>query len=186
MNTVGGTIKIGEAMPTAQATAQRLRGAAWWYWVLMLVLVVGLGFLGIWLAKLAQVNILMGWLAGALTGMVLYSRWSKLLALWRFRKTQAGKGMPVDVAIRVEITPDALVYEIGDITTYVKWRAVTEVFFVKGWWIVMAQSSSMFIAERFFASDEDKRAFLGELLVHMSDEARARSPAAVRVAEGAA
>jgi hypothetical protein len=184
MTKVGGTIKIGEAMPTAGATGRRQRGGIWWYWVLMLVLVLGLGFFGLWLSNVADINPTIGWLAGALTGMLLYSRWSKLLLLWRFRRTQAAKGVPLDVDIAVEITDEAIVYRIGDLTTHAKWRAVTEVFPEKGWWIVMAQSSSMFIADRFFANEDDKRAFLRELMLHVSDDARARSPEAVKVAGG--
>lgn len=186
MTSITGTIRIGEAQATVNATARRLRGGLWWYWVLMLVLGVGMGLLGLWLSSLAKLNLLIGWLAGAFVGGLAYQRLSKALTVWRCRQTLTGKGVPLDLPVRLEISPDTFTYAVGDVVSTAKWAAVTEVFYDKGWWIFLVQANPWFAAERFFANDDDRRAFLAEALAHMSDDARARSPAAVRIAEGRA
>lgn len=186
MTSISGTIRIGEAQPTVSATARRLRGGLWWYWVLMLVLGGGLGVLGLWLSSLAKLNLVIGWLVGVFAGGIAYQRLSKALTVWRCRRTLTGKGVPLDLPVRLEILPETFTYAFGDVVSTAKWSAVTEVFFDKGWWIFLVQANPWFAAERFFASDDDRRAFLAEALAHMSEEARARSPAAVRIAEGRA
>jgi hypothetical protein len=182
MTSITGTIRIGEAMPTVNATARSLRGSPWWFYAAQIVALFGVGGLGVGLSYVAGIDLLIGWCIGALAGALMYYRLSKVLSLWRFRKTLTGKGVPLDIAIRLEATPEAFCYEIGDIASRAKWQAVTEVFQEKGWLIFMVQGNPWFAADRFFATDADKRAFLGEALSYMSAEARARSAAAVKFA----
>jgi len=182
MTTITGTIRIGEAQATMNATARHLRGGTAWFWVLMLVLVAGVGTLGMWLSAIADLPLVIGWLVGACGGGFAYVRLCKVLAVWRCRKTLTGKGVPLDLPVRLEVSPDAFTYAIGDVVSTARWAAVTEIFFDKGWWIFMVQGSPWFAADRFFANDADKRAFLREALSHISEDARARSPAAVTFA----
>jgi len=180
MTSISGTIRIGEAQATCAATAKRQRGSTWPFWVLMLSLVVSLGLAGGFLAWTLAADPGFGWIVGAVCGGVAYLRLCRVFGVWRFRKTLTSVGVPLDLPTRFEITPDAFVHEIGDVITHAKWSAVNEVFHNKGWWIFMVQSDPWFAPDRFFADDAAKRAFLREVLSHMSEAARARSGDAVK------
>jgi hypothetical protein len=59
---------------------------------------------------------------------------------------------------------------------------VSELYRAKGYWIFLVQSEPWFAPDRFFVSDDEKRAFIAEALSHMSEAARARSQEAVKFA----
>ena len=183
MTTVSGTIRIGEAQATMAATGRRQRGSMLWFWALMLVSVVIMGLVGIALSIPAKANAGLGLFIGMMAGLVIYNRWSKVLIVWRYRKTLMARGVPPEVAIRWELTPEEIVYQAGALTTRAPWRAVSEIFPEKGWWIVMAQGTALFAADRFFADDVARRAFVADVLSHLSEEAKARSASAVKFVE---
>lgn len=182
MTSISGTIRIGEAQQTCAATARRQRGGTGWFWILILALVLGLGAAGMGLASLVAVSPAIGWLAGALTGMAIYHRWSKVLMVRRIRGRPTATGMLLDLPVQFEMSPVTLVYEIGEVRMIAQWPAVSELFYAKGYWIFMVQSDPWFAPDHFFASDDAKRAFLGEALSHMSEAAKARSADAVAFA----
>jgi hypothetical protein len=183
MTTITGTIQIGEAQATMPATGKRQRGSAIWYYVLGLCLMFGVGLVGIILSIPAKIDANTGLLIGMFGGLFIYVRWSKIFTVWRYRKTLMGQGVPLEVGVRWDLDGEGVRYQIGDITTEAPWRAVSEIFHERGWWIVMAQGTPMFAAERYFADTAAQRAFVGEVLSHLSDEARARSAPAVRFVE---
>ena len=183
MTTITGTIQIGEAQATVSATGKRQRGSLLWHWVLMFSLLGGVGLIGVLLAIPAKVDGGTGLTIGMIGGLLIYMRWSKILTVWRCRKTLMARGVPADLAVRWDVTDQSVRYQVGDVTTEAAWRAVTEIFHDKGWWIVMAQGTPMFAADRFFADDAAQRAFVAEVLSHLSDEARTRSAAAVKFVE---
>jgi hypothetical protein len=76
------------------------------------------------------------------------------------------------------VTPEALVYDLGDIHQTAKWKAVTEVFRIRDYWIVIAQATPFFAPRRFFASEAAERGFIAQVLAHMTPEARDRSAGA--------
>lgn len=186
MNIIQGTIRLGEATPTAKSTAKHQRGGMWVFWVLITVLVLGFGLGGIWLAWWAKVDGMLGWLGGALAGLVAYQRLSPWLSVVRFRQTLTGKGVPLDIASRFEITDAAFVHEIGGVRSIAQWTAVNEIFYEKGWWVFMVQANPWYAPDRFFADAQAARAFLGAVLAHMTDEARGRSSDAVKFVQNTA
>lgn len=179
MTSITGTIRIGEATPTIKSTARRQRGGTWPFSLLLFGLWFGgalIGFAAGWVLGLDR--IFFG-CAGAVAGVLAYRHLCGVLSVRLYRKTLTGKGVPLDLPVRFEITDDAFVYEIADVRMSAKWSAVSDVFHEKGWWIFMVQSDPWFAADRFFASEEEKRSFLREVLTHMSEEARGRSKDAV-------
>jgi hypothetical protein len=186
MTSIHGTIRIGEAQATMAATGKRQRGSLIWHWALMSVLIFGMGLLGTVLSIPARMDGNVGLIIGMIGGLLIYTQWSKPLTVWRFRKTLMARGVPLDVALSWDLSGDEIVYRIGDIVTHAPWRAVTEIFHEKGWWIVMAQGTPLFAADRLFADAAAQRAFVAEILSHMSEEARGRSGEAVKFVSSAA
>jgi hypothetical protein len=183
MTAISGTIRIGEAQATCAATAKRQRGAAWPYFVVMAGLWIGGAVIGWVLGRVLHVDVILAACAGAVIGLLSYRTVCNRLVVWRFRKRLTGTGTPLDMPARMEMTPEALTYELADIAKRGRWPAVSELFRAKGYWIFMVQSEPWFAPDHFFKSDGDKRAFLREALSHMSPEARARSRAAVKFVE---
>jgi hypothetical protein len=183
MSVITGSIQIGEAQATMPATGKRQRGSAVWYYAFGLCMIFGVGQLGVLLSIPAGLDGGTGLAIGMIGGLVIYARWSKLLIVWRCRKTLTGQGVPLDLPVRWELTEDDVAYQIGDLVSRAPWRAVSEIFHDKGWWIVMVQGTPWFAADRFFADEAAQRAFVSEVLSHLSDEARTRSAAAVQFVE---
>jgi hypothetical protein len=183
MTSIRGTIRIGEATPTVKSTARRQRGGTGPFLLLLAGLWIGgalAGFLVGWAFGLDRILAACG---GAVAGIIIYRPLCGVLSLRLHRKTLTAQGVPLDLPVQFEITDEAFVYEIADVRMRAKWSAVSEMFYDKGWWIFMVQSDPWFAADRFFAGDEEKRAFLHEVLGHMSDEARGRSAEAVKFVE---
>lgn len=184
MASINGTIRIGEAQATCNATARRQRGGAWQYIILMMAMWIGGAVLGFAVAHHRQWDEIWGACVGAMFGLIAYQVLAKRLVVWRFRRRLTGAGTPLDMPAAMRVTPEALVYTVADIEKRGRWAAVSELFHAKGYWIFMVQSEPWFAPDLFFVSDADKRAFLSEALSHMSAEARARSKEAVKFAEG--
>lgn len=183
MLSIHGTIRIGEAATTAKSTAYRQRGGAWPFWLAMAVLWIAGAAAGGAIGLVLHTDPFLTGGAGALIGVLLYARFAQWLSIWRFRRTQTGKGVSLDLPLRIEITPDAFVYEIGDTVTRAKWTAVSEGYLKSGYWIFMVQANPWFIPDRLFEDTGHCRRFLHQVLSHMSKEARDRSPDLVRFVE---
>ncbi len=185
MTSITGTIRIGEAQATVAATARRQRGASWQYIALMTAMWIGGALIGFFIGHTTGFfDENLAGCAGALIGLLAYHFFAKRLVIWRFRHRLTGAGTPLDMPVRLAITPEALVYAVAEVEKRGVWSAVSELFHAKGYWIFMVQSEPWFAPDHFFQSDADKRAFLREALSHMRDEARTRSPDAVKFVEG--
>jgi hypothetical protein len=143
-------------------------------------LLFGVGLFGEVLSIPAGIDGSIGLCVGMLAGLLVYAQWSKALTVWRYRKTLMARGVPLDIALCWDLSAGEIVYQVGDITTRAPWRAVTEIFHEKGWWIVMVQGTPLFAADRLFADAAAQRAFVAEVLSHVSEDARARSEKAVK------
>jgi hypothetical protein len=179
---VQGSIRIGEATPTLSATSRRLRGGAWRIWLTALAMWLAGAAIGCSIGVVVGYDPVLCGCGGALVGVFLCPRVFRGLVVRLQQKSLMSRGTPLDLPVRFEVTPEAFVYEIADVRMIAKWCAVTDVFHAKGWWIFLVQSDAWFAADRFFAGDEECRAFLRAVLCHMSDAARARSGEAVRFA----
>jgi len=148
----------------------------------MAVLWIGFGAAGFLVGRYARLDEILCACAGALVGLFGYAYVCRRFTVWRFRTKLQDKGTPLHMNLRMELTPEALVYEVQDIYHRAKWSGVSELFPNRGYWIFIAQSSPFFAPKRFFASEAEERAFVREALGHMSERARARSEAAVKFA----
>jgi hypothetical protein len=184
MSSVSGTIRIGEAAPTARSTLKRQRGSKWPLILTMLAMWLGGGAIGFAVGHYAGWEEILCAGAGALVGVFAYPRFCRMISVWQFRKTLTGKGVPLDLQTRMQITADEIVYETGDVVAHARWRAVSELYYAKGYWIFLVQSSPWTVPDHFFSEANQKRAFIAEALSYMSEAARARSPQAVKFAEG--
>ncbi len=184
MPSVSGVLRLGEAQATAAATAVRTRGAAWPYTLLLLVLVVGGGCAGYFVFPPEDRP--PGIVFGAGLAFLLFSPLSRGLLIARFRRLMTAKGIPLDLALRIEITDAALVYELGGVNHTAKWSAVTELFEKRGYWIFLVQSTPYYAPQRFFADQASEKTFVAAALARMSEAARQQSPDAVHFASGMA
>lgn len=187
MASISGVLKVGEASATAGAVGARQRGSSFIYYGLLYGLVLAGAVLGVlagpFLGFRDRPNVLDA-VVGATAGAVIYRVLCRPLVLARFRGEFRRRQKTLDLPLRLELGADHLIYEMGAITSLVRWSAVEEVFRSRGYWIFLAQASACFAPKRFFASEEEEKRFVSEALSHMSSEARARSSEAERFSSG--
>jgi len=97
------------------------------------------------------------------------------------RKALAERGQAFEQTLTFRLTPDALAYDLGDLTMTARWACVTDLFRTPKHWVFLVQSSAMVIPRRFFPTPEAERNFIAEALSRMTEPARARSPEALRL-----
>ena len=183
MASVSGLLRVGEATPTVRSIGARQRGPVAFYYAILVGAVVLGGLCGNLFARFvthgdADFATIMGVTAGAFAYLLLARR----LTVARFRARMVQKGHPPLLELDIEITPDALLYRIGDIRQSAPWRAVSEVFESRGYWIFLVQSAPFFAPKRFFENPAAEKAFMRAALERMSDEARSRSRQAITFA----
>ena len=179
MSEVSGILQAGEASGTARALAARQRGSAWNYWAALVGIAVVCGILGVVIApRLGVVDPLDGFAPGVAIGALVYLLVARRLAVFGMRRTLASRGIATAFPLRLQVTDEALVYELGDVRQIAQWRSVTEVARIKDYWVVIAQATPFFAPRRFFASEQAERTFIAGLLAHMTPDARERSAGA--------
>jgi hypothetical protein len=183
MSAVSGLLQVGEASRTVRTIAARQRGSLVYYYAILFALAVAGGVVGYLVARFVMhvdgdVGVPFGFSGGAIVYLFVVRR----VAIKRFRSRMVQKGHPPDLQLRMEITPEALLYSLGGIRQIADWSAVSELFESRGYWIFLAQSSPYFAPKRFFESFAAEKAFVASALAHMSDDARARSKKAVAFA----
>ncbi|MDQ8029258.1 MAG: hypothetical protein REJ23_11070 [Brevundimonas sp.] len=97
-----------------------------------------------------------------------------------FRKQLTRRGVSNPLPWRLEIVGETVIWLTGDLESRAPARAVSEVFPVGPYWVLLIQGTPVFVARRNFAGKDAQRAFLTELLAVMTPDARDRSKAAVR------
>ena len=196
MTSVAGLLKIGEAQATMRSIGTRQRGATYSYSIVLVALTLLGAAAGVFVLNLLphlldrahlpsvwQPEPLLVIGAGAICGAFVYQWVGKWMLVARFRKRLMDKGAPLNLQLRMEITPDALLYEVGDVQQIAKWSCVSEIFRSHDYWIFLAQSDPYFAPERFFTNEDAERAFVADALAHMNEAAQARSPEAVAFAK---
>jgi hypothetical protein len=148
---------------------------------ILLVCMLGLGIpLGRWATG--------SWLTAALTveaaifGLVLGVIIVQVSAGPLMRKALAERGQRYELPLTFRLTPEALVYDLADLTMSASWPCVTDLYRTGKHWVFLVQSSAFVLPRRFFASPEAERTFIAEALSRMPDAARARSADALKVA----
>lgn len=116
-------------------------------------------------------------IAGLLVGVGIVH----VLAGPSIRKALADRGQAFEQTLTFRLTPEALIYDVGDLTMTARWACVTDLYRTRKHWVFLVQSSAMVLPHRFFPTPGAERDFIAEALSRMTDAARARSPDAVKV-----
>lgn len=105
----------------------------------------------------------------------------QMLAGPSMRKALAKRGQAYEQSLTLRLTPEALVYDLADLTMTARWPCVTDLYQTRKYWVFLVQSSAMVLPRRFFTTPQAERDFVAEAMSRMTDAARARSPDATRV-----
>jgi len=100
------------------------------------------------------------------------------------RKALVERGQAYERPLTLRLTPEALVYDLADVTMTARWPCVTDLYQTRKYWVFLVQSSAMVLPRRFFTTPEAERDFILEAASRMTDAARARSPDAKRIVGG--
>lgn len=100
------------------------------------------------------------------------------------RRALAARGQQYEQPLTLRLTPEGLVYDLGELTMTARWPCVTDLYQTQKHWVFLVQSSAMVLPRRFFKTPQAERDFIGEAASRMTDAARARSPDATRIAGG--
>lgn len=128
-----------------------------------------------------------GWVSGSWTAAAIsvefafIGAWVGLLIIQRLasssmRKALATRGQAYEQPLTLRLTPEALVYDLGDLKMTANWRCVTDLFQTRKYWVFLVQSSAMVLPRRLFPTSEAEQRFIAEAMSRMTDAARARSP----------
>lgn len=93
-------------------------------------------------------------------------------------------GIPTEIEALFEILPEGLRLSTDRITIFPKWHAVDTVEHGETGWVLSADQLTFLVPQESFADKDAERAFLAAVVERLTEEARARSPAAVAFAAG--
>lgn len=146
--------------------------------ILVCVLAVGIPLArwasGSWLAATMSVEFAM---IGLAVGLLIVQR----LAGPSSRKALAERGQAYEQSLTLRLSPEAIVYDLGDLTMIARWPCVTDLYQTRKHWVFLVQSSAMVLPRRFFATPEAERDFIAGATSRMTDVALARSPDATKL-----
>ena len=119
---------------------------------------------------------------GAVVGLVVGLIAVQLLAGPAMRRALAKRGQAYERSLTFRLTPDAIVYDLADLSMTARWSCVTDLYRTRKYWVFMVQGSAMVLPRRFFATPAAEREFIAKAVSQMTEAARERSPDAVKVA----
>jgi hypothetical protein len=178
---VSGTIRAGESAAAMGAIKARRglspRQARWI--VIALIVIIGIPS-DAWIthswskgAACVEVIVITTFCAGLIV---------QALTTPTLRKALAARGQAFEQAMTLRLTPDAVSWDLGDLTMTATWPCVTDVYRTKQYWVFLVQSSAMILPRRFFATPQAEALFIAEAASRLTPAARARSPDAVQTA----
>lgn len=175
-----GVLAVGEST-TALAYIKARRGLSpRQVKVILMVCILAVGIpVGAWTSG--------SWLAAAMSvefavlGLGVGLLVIQMLAGPSMRKALAKRGQAYEQSLTLRLTPEALVYDLADMTMTARWPCVTDLYQTRKYWVFLVQSSAMVLPRRFFTTPQAERDFIAEAMSRMTDAARARSPDATRV-----
>ena len=100
----------------------------------------------------------------------------------RYRRRLVERGVVDPLPLRITAGTDGLTTLTGVVETRTPWSAVTEIFPVGPYWVLLIQGSPIFVPKRHFSAPAEERGFVGTVVERLSAEARGRSGAAVKFA----
>ena len=188
---VDGHIHIGEAARWASRACSRLSGSSF----LRLASGIGLGvaaavpgMTAAW--YVTDVLGAPGWLYLPVLLLVLWPTMLlvihllRRLIVGRFRRKLVERNVANPLPLRITADADGLTTLTGVVETRAPWSAVSEIFPIGPYWVLLIQGSPTFVPKRHFAADADERGFVGAVVEQLTAEARRRSEDAVRFAAG--
>jgi hypothetical protein len=189
MASVGGELEAGEAQGTMAAIAARQRGSRLFYYgaiVLLMVLGAVIGATVGWAFEARKADALLNsnvlGVVGLWVGWFVYVRICRPLVVRRFKKNMRDRGLDVRFPYGLKLADDGLTLTCGGVMKKADWGSVTEVFKVKGYWVILVQMEPWFAPVRFFSSPADEKSFVRSVVGRLSEGARGRSKAAVAFA----
>jgi len=109
--------------------------------------------------------------AGIAICIRVHRGWSIRIARTAF----ATRGLVNPVPSSFAISESGFSSTTGRVTLQAPWSAVSDLFRVGPYWVVLLEGYPQYMPRRFFASSADEKAFLSGILAHMSPEAKGRS-----------
>ena len=97
------------------------------------------------------------------------------------RKALTKRGQAYEQQLTVHLTPEAIVYDLADLTMTARWSCVTDLYQTREYWVFLVQSSAMVLPRRFFATREEEMNFIAQAISRMPAAAQERSPDATRL-----
>jgi hypothetical protein len=178
-----GVLAVGEST-TAMAYIKGRRGVSPRQMKVILVacmlavgIPLGAWMSGSWLAAITSVEFAV---IGLGVGLVIIQG----IAGPSMRRALTERGQAYEQSLTLRLTPEALVYDLADLTMTARWPCVTDLYQTRKYWVFLVQSSAMVLPRRFFATPEAERDFIVEATSRMTEAARARSPEATRLVGG--
>jgi hypothetical protein len=99
-----------------------------------------------------------------------------------YRKTYADRGGTLSGTISLTPTTEGLVYDDEGSISTLRWSSLSDVFSSEAYWILMVPVSAIVLPKRFFVDESAERAFIREILDHMTVSARTRIREALKFA----
>lgn len=182
-----GTLRVGEANATAETLYAKQHGSGARDIAILFAITVFSTLLGMLVAFLTSGEEAPHYgyagLIGTILGAGLCVIISRSRQQARFKQNFQDRHQTLELPLRVEVTADRLVYELGGVTQHVRWDAVDELFGSHGYWIFLAQSYAMFAPKRLFPNPEEEKRFVAQALARMTPDAQSRSADAKRFVE---
>ncbi len=175
-------IQVGEAAKAAIAVAARWSSGRWNFPAGIVLGILGMaigGLLGEALGGLFRVaasdsQLIRFLFGGAFIWFVGLPMWRRFVQK-RYKRRLAQHGTSGRLHATYDITPSAVVYSIGGVVKSARWEVVSELFRVKGWWVMMAQGEAYYLPRRAFDTPAQEREFISSTFDLMGSAARERS-----------
>jgi hypothetical protein len=185
---IEGEIAIGEAAGYAAKATSRINGHPKPMILSVVLTVVIMLSLSLVFTGLQNAFGWPGWLflpaiiIAAMLAAMVSSRLGRDFAIRIARRELAGRGLRNPVVNRFEVMPDGFRSLTGSVESRAPWSAVSDLFPIGPYWVVIADAWPFYMPRRFFSSVEEEKRFLTAMLANMGEDARARSDAAARFA----
>ncbi|WP_313454180.1 YcxB family protein [Brevundimonas sp.] len=143
--------------------------------LLAVVVVCMMGVFGWWYGAVVAA-------AAAAMGLFVGLVFLQLISKPAYKRALAARRVSYDLPLRLRLAPEHLIHEMGDVTQSARWLSVTDLYRTRHHWVFLVQHGAMVLPRCFFDTPEAESVFIAHALTAMTDEARARSPDAAKVA----
>lgn len=189
MTIIEGELEAGEAQSALAAVAQRQRGSPFIYVVALvffMTIAAALATAAAWFFTLTrgQFAAIEPWalIVGGWTGWLAYLAFSRTLLVRQFRRRSFERNLALRTRQSIQVDDEGLTLRSGSVRRIASWSAVTDVFKVRGYWVILVQMEPWLIPARFFPAITEERVFIAQILDRVGPDTVKRSQGAVRFA----